>query len=490
MRIEAQFIPIASHSPLVDIIRSDLLNLRKITAMTIRRQYSLPNCTLILDGLSDGNPTTGIADPRPVMSSLYNAECHFVGCEQPLFGGKDFLTSLVGTVSSYTQELLSGVSHPAPASNDNSLVSLTRGNRDDIHTLNTNPNPKETGSTGLLTDGKPTEIQLSTVQLFDLVEAIDRFLADNRTLPDLKVPLKPATRALAKPMSAQATSAGVGVASLLVASLIGYAIPTPKVTAPKFVDGSAPIVAPKDASTTPKAAPPIVIPSPKPSPTPSPSPSTSPASTSKGNKLVDGTQLGFLDRKLRRDLDRNWENRRQLKQSGTFKVSIDPEGEIVGYQPIEGTTDPKVADLTPLPKLVRKTPDPNGTSGDFRVVFTAGGVLQISPWDGRKRGTSLGKEIADPKMEKILADNLQAKLEQEVATDKSTYPKNVKYRVGVNQTGDIVDYEPAEAGAYDAESKTPLPKLVKFSPLAATSEEPLARYVVTFQRDGKVLVVK
>jgi Domain of unknown function (DUF4335) len=459
--------------------------------MTIRRQYSLPNCTLILDGLSDGNPTTGIADPRPVMSSLYNAECHFVGCEQPLFGGRDFLTSLVATVSSYTQELLSGVAHPAPTSNDNSLVSLARGSRDDIHTLNANPDPtnKEVGSTGLLTDGKPTQIQLSTVQLFDLVEAIDRFLADNRTLPDLKIPLKPVTKALAKPMGAQATSAGVGVASLIVASLIGYIIPIPKVTAPKFVDASAPIVAPQDTSTPPKASP-IVIPSPEPTTSPSPSPSPSSALPDKGTKLVDGTQLGFLDRKLRRDLDRNWENRRQIKQAGTFRVSVDPEGEIVDYKPIEGTTDPKVADLTPLPKLVKKTPDPNGTSGDFRVVFTSGGVLQISPWDGRKRGTSLGKEIADPKMEKVLAENLQAKLEQEVATDKSTYTKDIKYRVGVNQTGDIVDYEPAEAGAYDAESKTPLPKLVKFSPLAATSEEPLARYVVTFKQDGKVAVVK
>ncbi|MCY7335768.1 MAG: DUF4335 domain-containing protein, partial [Chamaesiphon sp.] len=38
--------------------------------MTIRRQYSLPNCTLILDGLSDGTSTTGIPDSRPLMSSL------------------------------------------------------------------------------------------------------------------------------------------------------------------------------------------------------------------------------------------------------------------------------------------------------------------------------------------------------------------------------------------------------------------------------------
>jgi hypothetical protein len=459
--------------------------------MTIRRQYSLPNCTLILDGLSDGNATTGIADPRPVMSSLYNAECHFVGCEQPLFGGRDFLTSLVATVSSYAQELLSGVTHPIPTSTSNSLVSLARGSRDDIHTLNANPDPnnKEMGSTGLLTNGKPTQIQLSTVQLFDLVEAIDRFLADKRTLPDLKVPLKPVTKALAKPMSAQATSAGVGVASLIVASLIGYAIPAPKVSAPKFVDATTPAVTAKDTSTPAKSAP-IVIPTPEPTPTPSTSPSPTSALPDKGTKIVSGTQLGFLDRKLRRDLDRNWENRRQIKQPSSFRVSINPEGEIVSYQPSEGKADPKLADLTPLPKLVKPNPDANGVSGDFRVVFTPGGVLQISPWDGHKRGASLGKEIVDPKMEKVLAENLQAKLEQEVATDKSTYTQNVKYRVGVTGTGDIVDYEPAEAGAYDAESKTPLPKLVKFSPLAASSEEPLARYVVTFQRDGKVLVVK
>lgn len=459
--------------------------------MTIRRQYSLPNCTLILDGLSDGNPTTGIADPRPVMSSLYNAECHFVGCEQPLFGGRDFLTSLVATVSSYAQELLSGVPHPISTSTSNSLVSLARGSRDDIHTLNANPDPsnKETGSTGLLTDGKPTQIQLSTVQLFDLVEAIDRFLADKRTLPDLKIPLKPVTKALVQPMSAQATSAGVGVASLVVASLIGYAIPAPKVSAPKFIDATAPIVAPKDTSTPPKSEP-IVIPTPEPTPSPSTSPSPTSTLPDKGAKLVDGTQLGFLDRKLRRDLDRNWEKRNQIKQAESFRVSVNPEGEIVSYQPSEGKADPKLADLTPLPKLVKQNPDPNGTSGDFRVVFTPGGVLQISPWDGHKRGTSLGKEIADPKMEKVLADNLQAKLEQEVTTDKSTYTQDIKYRVGVTKTGDIVDYEPADAGAYDAESKTPLPKLVKFDPQAASSAEPLARYVVTFQRDGKILVVK
>ncbi len=226
--------------------------------MTIRRQYSLPNCTLVLDGLSDSNSSTGIPDPRPLMSSLFNAECHFVGCEQPLFGGRDFLTSLVATVSSYAQEFLSGIPHPTPTHIENSLVSLKKGEREHIHYLRATPGvPTNTGGmTGLFTQGKPTEIELSTVQLFDLVEAIDQFLADRRTLPDIMVPLKPITKALAQPISKQATPIGLGFASLFVASLIGYALPVPKVDPPKFVSPNAPLVTPTTIPTQPQPTPP------------------------------------------------------------------------------------------------------------------------------------------------------------------------------------------------------------------------------------------
>jgi Domain of unknown function (DUF4335) len=470
--------------------------------MTIRRQYSLPNCTLILDGLSDGTPTTGSTDPNPVMSSLFNAECHFDGCEQPLFGGRDFLTSLVSTVNSYTQELLSGVPHPSPAANGKSLVSLARGDRSDRHTLNATPDPNsnEGGFTGLLTDGQPTKIELSTVQLFDLVEAIDRFLADKRTLPDLKVPLKPVTKALVPSTNVQATSIGLGLTSLIVASIIGYALPTPKVSAPKFFDPTAAKVAPKDAPTTPKpTASPATTSDSKPAanasdakatPQASSSPSPTPLSAleAKTGKIVDGTQLGFLDRKLRRDLNRDWQDRSQVKQTGTYRVSMNQDGEIIEYQPIEGTTDKKIADLTPLPKLVKQKNDP-GAIGDFKVVFTPEGVLQVSPWDGHKKGSTLGKEIVEPALTKTLGTQLQSQLEQQSASEKLTPKQDIEYQVGVTKTGDIVDYQPTNSSAYDAESKTPLPKLVKFSPEAAGSQEPVARYLVTFKRDGKVAVV-
>jgi Domain of unknown function (DUF4335) len=183
--------------------------------MTIRRQYRLPNCTLVLDGLSDGTTSAGIPDPRPLMSSLFNAECHFVGCEQRLFGGRDFLTSLVATVSSYAQEFLSGIPHPLQPQTANNLVSLVKGNREHIHHLEANLEADGDRASAIAStnSGQTTQVDLSTVQLFDLLEAIDQFLADKRTLPDIVVPLQPVSRAIAQPISAQAVPRWLGISS-------------------------------------------------------------------------------------------------------------------------------------------------------------------------------------------------------------------------------------------------------------------------------------
>jgi hypothetical protein len=424
--------------------------------MTIRRQYSLPNCTLVLDGLSDGNATNGTPDPRPLMSSLFNAECHFVGCEQPLFGGKDFLTSLVATVSNYAQEFLSGIPHPMQPQPANSLVSIVKGDREDVHHLQVIPE----AAPGSTTSDKPTQIDLSTVQLFDLLEAIDQFLADKRTLPDLMVSLKPASKAFAQPISAQAVPAGLGLASLVVASLIGYALPAPqKVDAPKSTN--APISQPITTNQTS-------------------------ATPSKTGVITEATQIGFLERKLQRDLNQNWQERGQLKQPANFLVNVDRDGKIVKYTATEKTTAAQSA-LTPLAKLASKNADP-GAIGNFSVVFSPTGSIEVKSVAKVEGTMTLGKPITEPKLQITLAEQLKTKLAESLASKKPLSAENLNYRVGVTKTGEIADYEPKDKVSASTEAKTPLPKLVKFNAQAASSEEPLAQYQVVFGADGKIIV--
>jgi hypothetical protein len=450
--------------------------------MTIRRQYSLPNCTLVLDGLSDGTSTAGNPDPRPLMSSLFNAECHFVGCEQPLLGGRDFLTSLVTTVSNYAQEFLSGIPHPLPSKPDHSLVSLVKGDREHIHHLQATldhdrDQNKEVEST---VAHRLTQVNLSTVQLFDLLEAIDQFLEDKRTLPDMMIRLQPMSKAIAQPISVQAVPVGLGVASLVAASLIGYALPAPQVVAPKsLVQTTTAPIAPKAKPTAPPAS------SPKPASTTMPSPTSD--VPSKTGKIIEATQIGFLGRKLRRDLHHNWRQSGLIKQAVSFRVKVNQDGQIVGYQALEKTNSAQ-SSLTPLAKLSTKNPDPNQAIGNFKVVFNPTGTIDIKPTAQLQGKMNLGKAITEPKLQKDLAAQLKTTLHKSLKSNKPIDSQNLNYRVAVTTTGEIADYEPTDRHAYDNETKTPLPKLAKFNPQAAISQEPLAQYNVTFKPDGKIIV--
>jgi len=340
--------------------------------MTIRRQYSLPNCTLILDGLSDGTSTTGIPDSRPLMSSLFNAECHFVGCEQPLFGGRDFLTSLVTTVSDYAQEFLSGIPHPLQPQTAHNLVSLVKGDREHIHRLQATleshgnqigaakvgspiaPEPDRSHQAGVLesnSTNQPTQVDLSTIQLFDLLEAIDQFLADRRTLPDIMVPLQPVSKSIAQPISAQAVPIGLGLASLVVASLIGYALPAPQVLPPKSL--TAPVVAPNTSpasGTQPSSAP----------------PSPSSALPRQSGKIIAATQIGFLERQLPR-LNQNWRERSPIKQPANFQLNVNRASQIVSDRPMR-KTNLAPSNFTLLAKSTQSS-KPDRAIGNSSVVF-------------------------------------------------------------------------------------------------------------------------
>jgi hypothetical protein len=231
--------------------------------MTIRRQYNLPNCTLVLDGIGDGNMNTGFADGKPLMSSLMNAECHFADRDRPLSGGGEFFRSLTTSVNNYAQELLSGIPHPPPPK-DSGLVKISPSTRPHFHrisaleTSNTDILPTGDLSSAVAMSDRRTEWEISTVQLFDLVEAIDLFLADNNTLPDIQVPISPSPASFNRPIVKQAAPAGLGIIGLAATALACYTIPAPlKVEEPKVLD--LPPAAPT-ALPNPGGAPPLLPP--------------------------------------------------------------------------------------------------------------------------------------------------------------------------------------------------------------------------------------
>jgi hypothetical protein len=90
--------------------------------MNIQRKYSLPNCTLLLEGLSDITQTANFQELRPQLSILVNAECYISSYTQPIVGGREFFESLVRAVSAYAQEVLSNIPNPQVQNHNSELV--------------------------------------------------------------------------------------------------------------------------------------------------------------------------------------------------------------------------------------------------------------------------------------------------------------------------------------------------------------------------------
>lgn len=188
--------------------------------MTIKRQYSSPNCKLILEGLSqntDSSPLNGL----PLMSILINSECHFLNSDKIISGGLDFFKNFVKAVSSYSQEFLSGIPHPIETHSDTDKVVLQKVEGKDLHHLIwESPDNNE-----------KVEMDLTTVQLFDLVETVDQFLADPLTLPDIKWNVQPVSRRyrqIDEPLVKRATPVGLGVAGLALTGVALLFAPIPE----------------------------------------------------------------------------------------------------------------------------------------------------------------------------------------------------------------------------------------------------------------------
>ncbi|WP_404786575.1 DUF4335 domain-containing protein [Altericista sp. CCNU0014] len=220
--------------------------------MPIQRQYSLPNCVFILEGLSNA-PDGSAAGSRPELSVLTRFECYFAREKETLIGGRDLLEGLVAATNDCVQAWISGVkSAPKGADAQVQILPASDGgfNLTVSDALLAKGGPDAGVDDGL--SKTPVELHLSTVQLFDLMEAVDQLAADRQTLPELQVPISPRSRRdVMSPQLVLEQSAPIalGAASVAVAAAAVFFIPAPKVPAP-----------PKELQTQPSIGTPAISP--------------------------------------------------------------------------------------------------------------------------------------------------------------------------------------------------------------------------------------
>jgi Domain of unknown function (DUF4335) len=213
----------------------------------IQRSYSLPSCTLLIDGITTGGD---------VMSILTSFNCRFSDHAEPVVGGLDLLTALVKVVGAYAQALKSNTLVAIPEKQ----VSLQPEGKH-LHLLSVLLNEADAHSP------KQLQIKLNTIQLFDLMESLDRLCCDRTTLPALKLVTQISDYRSPSQLNSQAVPAIAGVISFAIAATVLYFIPTPK-PQPKPAQ-----VVPVQTKPLPKVStPPTVSPSPESSPSPSSSP--------------------------------------------------------------------------------------------------------------------------------------------------------------------------------------------------------------------------
>lgn len=466
--------------------------------MTIQRQYSLPNCTLILEGLNETNGNGG-QEARPLLSILMNAECYFVGQPTPLRGGRDFFESLVLTVSRYAQEFLSAVHVPALDSHQHKiadpLVQIQKVEGDRHRLIVRNAEASVPGQVG------PIQLDLSTVQLFDLVEAIDQFFADTQTLPNLSCQLTPAHRRHAtnqEPVAKRAVPLVLGASSLALTSVAFFFLPIPPVQRPEPSPKpatSGPTKQPTPAPASPGATPQNQSKSLPPEASPTPTATVATPTTPAVLAITDPAQLGPLSQRLYSKIDQVWKTRPSFQQNLVYRVSVSQDATIIGYKPVNAAAL-DYASQTPLLNLVAvptsEKPASQGPLAQFKVVFTPRGVLEVSPWYGYPPGpqtsTAASNQSGGEITNAVQLEELSTTLYKEINTAwraRPTFDLDLVYQVKTTKDGAIASYEPINSAAVNYTQEVPLPGLAKGEP---ANSEPLARFRVVFKPSGVLQV--
>jgi len=235
----------------------------------IQRSYSLPSCTLLIDGIITGGD---------VMSILTSFSCRFSHHAEPIVGGLELLNALVKVVGAYAQALKSNTLVAIP---EKQVRLEPEGQH--LHVLSVLLNEADAYNP------KQLQIKLNTIQLFDLMESLDRLCCDPTTLPDLKLVTQISDYRSQSQLNSQAVSAIAGVASLAIAATVLYFIPIPKPqpkpaqTAPVQTKPLPNVTTPPTPVATPTSSPTPESSSPSPEPTSSPESSPSPTPSASPN---------------------------------------------------------------------------------------------------------------------------------------------------------------------------------------------------------------
>ncbi|QFZ92400.2 DUF4335 domain-containing protein [Synechococcus elongatus] len=315
--------------------------------MQLQRLYQLPNCSLLVQGLSDAS-----LGNSQCLTIVTRVECGFPGLQPALRGGKDFLVQLTAVVSAYAQGMISGLPRPQSAIS-RELVQLRSLARDRHQLISTE-------------NGGQVVLELNSLQLFDLLDAIDQLVADPLALPDLQVSFAPLPRRHVPPLvplPQRAAAPAMGLAGLAIAAAAFFALPIPEIKPPKEN-----LPQTEQTAETPNNNPPATT-------TP---PSDSP-------EIRETASLEAAVRASRAAIATAWDNNPQYEPTRTeeYRVSATATGQIVGYR-----TEDSQANIqqTPLASLLKPLPAGDRQPlADLRVVFEPspnGGSLEVSPWDG------------------------------------------------------------------------------------------------------------
>jgi hypothetical protein len=382
--------------------------------MTVKRQYILPNCNLTLEGLTAGDE----ADPMSPLTVLLNSEFMFPALGETLSGGREFLEHMWLTVSEYAQSILSGIPRPTGDSfQEGKLVTLlpTENQRHQLQAKVTNANG----------DTTVKKLDLTSVQLFDLMEALDQLVADTLTLPDMTLSLSPLHRRYARPLeptSQKAAPIALGLSALAASAAVLFMVPVPEVEPHRTTkDQEASLSATEDASPeTPTPAPPaesdslpagsnpqdseadaIAPTSPEAAET-EPTPTTPrsiedladatgpvEAATaltrlSTAPSITDSEALDDLAENLETDLEEALPDPVGFTEPLIYRVAVSEMGDLLGYKYESDAALLNVA-LTPLPTLTYIPVDPTAARQEpvaqFRITFEPDGTVQVQPVD-------------------------------------------------------------------------------------------------------------